>query len=93
MTGLTVASMLAARSSDDSVGVMDVGGGTWTWREAVYKGAARGALARALIGQARPHIGVLLPNCPEYLFWLNGAALAGAAIVGINPTRRRARHR
>ena len=88
MTGLTVASMLAARSSDDSVGVMDVGGGTWTWREAVYKGAARGALARALIGQARPHIGVLLPNCPEYLFWLNGAALAGAAIVGINPTRR-----
>jgi fatty-acyl-CoA synthase len=88
VTGLTVASMLAARSSDDSVGVMDVGGGTWTWREAVYEGAARGALARALIGEARPHIGVLLPNCPEYLFWLNGAALAGAAIVGINPTRR-----
>jgi fatty-acyl-CoA synthase len=80
--------MLAARSSDDSVGVMDVGGGTWTWREAVHEGAARGALARSLIGEARPHIGVLLPNCPEYLFWLNGAALAGAAIVGINPTRR-----
>jgi fatty-acyl-CoA synthase len=34
------------------------------------------------------HIGVLLPNGPEYLFWLNGAALAGATIVGINPTRR-----
>ena len=31
---------------------------------------------------------MLLPNGPEYLFWLNGAALAGAAIVGINPTRR-----
>ena len=30
----------------------------------------------------------MLPNGPEYLFWLNGAALAGAAIVGINPTRR-----
>ena len=28
------------------------------------------------------------PTAPEYLFWLNGAALAGAAIVGINPTRR-----
>jgi fatty-acyl-CoA synthase len=88
VTTLTVASMLAARSSDDSVGVMDVGGGTWMWREAVHEGAARGAMARALIGDARPHIGVLLPNGPEYLFWLNGAALAGAAIVGINPTRR-----
>ncbi len=31
---------------------------------------------------------MLLPNGAEYLFWLNGAALAGAAIVGINPTRR-----
>ena len=31
---------------------------------------------------------MLLPNGPEYLFWLNGAALAGAAIVGVNPTRR-----
>jgi fatty-acyl-CoA synthase len=40
------------------------------------------------MGNGLPHIGVLLPNGPEYLFWLNGAALAGAAIVGINPTRR-----
>ena len=40
------------------------------------------------MGDALPHVGVLLPNGPEYLFWLNGAALAGAAIVGINPTRR-----
>ena len=31
---------------------------------------------------------MLLPNGAEYLFWLNGAALAGAAIVGVNPTRR-----
>ena len=35
----------------------------------------------------KPHIGVLLPNGPEYLFWLDAAALAGAAMVGINPTR------
>jgi fatty-acyl-CoA synthase len=35
-----------------------------------------------------PHVGVLLENVPEYLFWAGGAALAGAAIVGINPTRR-----
>ncbi|HWF16939.1 MAG TPA: AMP-binding protein [Acidimicrobiales bacterium] len=83
----TVAAMVAARAEDDRTGVMDAGG-IWTWRQAVAEGAARGALAHSLIGAGRPHIGVLLPNGPEYLFWLNGAALAGAAIVGINPTRR-----
>ncbi len=83
----TVAEMLAARAEDDRTGVMDATG-SWTWRQAVAEGAARGALARSLMGDALPHIGVLLPNGPEYLFWLNGAALAGAAIVGINPTRR-----
>ena len=84
----TVAQMVAARADDDRTGVLDATG-RWTWREAVAAGAARGALARALIAEGRPpHVGVLLPNGPEYLFWLNGTALAGAAIVGINPTRR-----
>ncbi len=83
----TVAAMVAARAGDDRPGVLDAGG-QWTWREAVLEGAARGALARSLFHRGKPHIGVLLPNGPEYLFWLNGAALAGAAIVGINPTRR-----
>ncbi len=83
----TVATMLAARAEDDRTGVMD-GDGSWTWREAVLEGATRGALARSLFADAKPHVGVLLPNGAEYLFWLNGAALAGAAIVGINPTRR-----
>ena len=83
----TVAAMLAARAEDDSTGVLDADS-SWTWRQAVAEGATRGALARSLLGDATPHIGVLLPNGPEYLFWLNGAALAGAAIVGVNPTRR-----
>ena len=83
----TVAAMLAARAEDDRPAVIDAVG-AWTWREAVAEGATRGALARSLFGDAKPHVGVLLPNGPEYLFWLNGAALAGAAIVGINPTRR-----
>jgi len=34
------------------------------------------------------HIGVLLDNVPEFVFILGGAALAGAVVVGINPTRR-----
>jgi fatty-acyl-CoA synthase len=83
----TVAAMVAARAEDDQTGALDETG-RWTWREAVQEGAARGALARSVIGAGTPHIGVLLPNSPEYLFWLNGAALAGAAVVGVNPTRR-----
>ncbi|HVB90577.1 MAG TPA: AMP-binding protein [Acidimicrobiales bacterium] len=83
----TVAAMVAARAGDDRPGVL-CAAGSWTWRQAVAEGAARGALARSMLGGNPPHIGVLLPNGPEYLFWLNGAAMAGAAIVGINPTRR-----
>ncbi len=83
----TVAAMVAARSEDDRPAVLD-STGTWTWRQAVAEGAARGALAESLRTDDPFHIGVLLPNGPEYLFWLNGAALAGAAIVGVNPTRR-----
>ncbi|MFJ6832066.1 AMP-binding protein [Streptomyces sp. NPDC091209] len=55
---------------------------------------AAGAAARAaLLGEllppgAEPHVGVLLDNTPEYPLWLSAAALAGAAVAGINPTRR-----
>jgi steroid-22-oyl-CoA synthetase len=83
----TVAAMLAERAEDDRTGVLDATG-SWTWRQAVAEGAARGALARDRFGDRPPHVGVLLPNGPEYLFWLNGAAFTSAAIVGINPTRR-----
>lgn len=83
----TVAAMLAARVDDARTGVLD-GDERWTWRQAVHEGATRGAMARSLFGDAKPHVGILLPNGSEYLFWLNGTALAGAAIVGINPTRR-----
>jgi len=89
----TVAAMLAARAEDDRTAVLDASG-VWTWRQAVAEGATRGALARALHAERITrtegplHIGVLLPNGPEYLWWLNGAALSGGAIVGLNPTRR-----
>jgi fatty-acyl-CoA synthase len=50
------------------------------------------ALERAVppdeAGRRQVHVGVLLENVPEYVFWLAGAALAGAVVVGINPTRR-----
>src|SRR2546425_13342553 len=61
----------------------------WTHAE-FYAESARWAqlfLARCPESRAR-HVGVLLDNVPEYLFALGGAALSGATVVGINPTRR-----
>jgi fatty-acyl-CoA synthase len=83
----TVAAMLAARAADDRPGLL-FGDETWSWAEVVRASAERAALATALRGDGPFHIGVLLENGPEYLFWLGSAALAGAAVVGINPTRR-----
>ncbi len=83
----TVAELLVARADDDHPAVVDAVG-HWTWRETVAAARARAALAQSLRRPGPLHIGVLLPNVPEYLFWLCGAALAGAAVVGLNPTRR-----
>ncbi len=33
------------------------------------------------------HVGVLLDNVPDFVFWIGGAALAGATVVGINSSR------
>jgi fatty-acyl-CoA synthase len=60
----------------------------WTHAEVVRLAAQRAAF---LLAQRKPgpfHVGVLLDNVPEAIFWLEGAALAGAALVGINSTRR-----
>src|SRR5579871_5914265 len=46
------------------------------------------AAARAALLEGRPHVGVLLDNVPEFLFWLAAAAVSRSVIVGINPTRR-----
>ena len=40
-----------------------------------------------LPADAPRHVAVLLDNLPEYLFAFGGAALIGAAIVGLNHTR------
>ncbi|MZD08682.1 AMP-binding protein [Streptomyces sp. SID5785] len=51
--------------------------------------AARAALLGDLLPRgAAPHVGLLLDNTPEFPQWLGAAALAGAAVAGLNPTRR-----
>ncbi|SDD13206.1 AMP-binding protein [Rhodococcus tukisamuensis] len=82
----TIAEMLLDRLGDQRLGVR-TREQDWTWDEVVCESAARGALAKSLRREGPFHIGVLLENVPDFLFWLGGAALSGATIVGINPTR------
>ena len=83
----TVAGLIELRADDDNVGLA-FGDLSWTWREVVAEARVRaGWLSGALDAAHPPHVGVLLPNSPDFVFTLLGAALAGACIVGLNPTR------
>ncbi|MGW1746705.1 AMP-binding protein [Streptomyces sp. NPDC002092] len=84
----TVAELVAERWGDHRPGLW-CGERVLTHHEVAAGAAARAALLADLLPPgAEPHVGVLLDNTPEYPLWLGAAALAGAAVAGINPTRR-----
>jgi len=83
----TVAELLV-RQADNDDRALCFEGREWTWRQVVAESAVR-AEVLAELGDGQPlHLGVLLENTDEYLFVLGGAAMAGAVVVGCNPTRR-----
>jgi fatty-acyl-CoA synthase len=79
--------LLEDRAGDENVGLR-FEDAAWTWAQIVGESRRRAALIGHLLHGGPPHVGVLLENVPEYLFLLGGAALTGAVVVGINPTRR-----
>lgn len=87
----TFADVVRARADDDRVAVK-FDDRTWTYREWCAEVARRAAWWRSVLASrpagTTPHIGVLLDNTPEFTMWLGAAAVTGAAVVGINPTRR-----
>jgi len=83
----TVAELFVSRADDDGVGLR-FEDEQWTWRQVVEESCRRAAVLEQLRRPGPFDVGVLLENLPEYLFILGGAALAGATVVGINPTRR-----
>jgi steroid-22-oyl-CoA synthetase len=87
MTHDTIADLLLDRLGDERPGLR-TREQDWTWDEVVQESAARASLAAELRRDGPFHIGVLLDNVPEYVFWLGAAALCGATIVGVNSTRR-----
>lgn len=61
----------------------------WTHGEYVAESSRWANLFLDRLPDGRPpHVAVLLDNVAEYLFAFGGAALSGAAIVGLNHTRR-----
>ncbi|MFD5832118.1 long-chain-fatty-acid--CoA ligase [Streptomyces collinus] len=84
----TVAELITARWGDDRPGLR------WEDRTLTHHEVAAGAASRAALltdllpPAAEPHLAVLLDNTPEFPLWLGAAALAGAAVAGVNPTRR-----
>jgi fatty-acyl-CoA synthase len=61
----------------------------WTHGELLVEAERFAALFRARLDPGRPpHVAVLLDNTPDYVFALCGAGLVGAALVGLNHTRR-----
>lgn len=83
----TVAELIRARAGDDHA-ALRFEDDTWTYGEYLEACAERAALLDEVRRPGPFHVGVLLDNVPEFPMWLGAAALAGAVVVGINPTRR-----
>jgi fatty-acyl-CoA synthase len=84
----TAADLLQRRSEDDQAALF-FEDRSWSFRELIGEAGRRGRFLMNQLDETRPpHVGVLLDNVPEYIFWLAGAALSGSVIVGINSTYR-----
>jgi fatty-acyl-CoA synthase len=83
----TVAGAVLARAGDDRLGLV-AGALRLTHAEVVAKAAERGAWLREQRVDGPFHVALLLDNVPEFIYWLEAAALVGAVVVGANPTHR-----
>lgn len=61
---------------------------TWSWSDRVREAGRRATWLSSMRTDGPFHVGVLLENVPDMVFLLDAAGLAGAVIVGLNPTRR-----
>jgi acyl-CoA synthetase (AMP-forming)/AMP-acid ligase II len=83
----TIAELVRARAADEHPAIL-FEDQSWSYAEYVTACAERAALFDELRRPGPFHVGVLLDNVPEFAMWLGAAAVAGAVVVGINPTRR-----
>lgn len=85
----TFAQIVRSRASDESVGVR-FEDRSWTWSEVVAESAVRAAALTATIAaptDRQIHVGILLENVPDFVFWVGACSVAGAVVVGVNSSR------
>ncbi|HXA34032.1 MAG TPA: AMP-binding protein [Acidimicrobiales bacterium] len=83
----TIDRLIRDRAEDDHLGLA-YRDRTWSHAQVTTAQADRAAVLASLRKPGPFHVALLLENIPEYVFWLGAAALAGAVIVGGNPTHR-----
>ena len=83
----TITGAVLARAGDSRLGLV-AGDVRLTHAEVASQAAERAAWLRAGRVDGPFHVAVMLDNVPEFVFWLEAAALAGAVMVGANPTHR-----
>lgn len=92
MPAANAAALLRRNATDPDISqrpAIRFGDQVWSHREYFDESARWANLFLANQIDGRPlHVAVLLDNTPDYLFAFGGAALVGAAIVGLNHTRR-----
>ncbi len=83
----TIDELIRLRARDPRTGLV-FGDRSWTHARVVAAQAERAALLASLRQPGPFHVALLMDNVPEFVFWMGGAALAGAVMVGGNPTHR-----
>ena len=83
----TIAGAVLTRAGDEGLGLV-AGDLRLTHAEVADRAAARAAWLGERRADGPFHVALMLDNSPEFVFWLEAAALAGAVVVGANPTHR-----
>lgn len=86
----TFAEIVRSRANDTATGLR-FEDDSWTWAEIVQASCDRAAVLEDLVPQPpadrQVHVGVLLDNVPDFVFWIGACALSGAVLVGLNSSR------
>ncbi|MEV5561031.1 AMP-binding protein [Nonomuraea wenchangensis] len=86
----TLAAVLASRAGDERPALLRADG-HWTWGEVTREAGRRASWMRRTVppqeGRDARHVGLLMDNDPEYVFWLGAVAMAGDVAVALNTTR------